>query len=99
MSPGNIVIMSIMLAMVMLFPLSFLKSGRKVRVVDAYLGGANLGQNDQFRNSLSAGKDMSMQNYYLQNIFGEAKLFKWGVILAVILVIVMLGLSLRCTTD
>ena len=42
MSQGNIIIMTIMMLMVMLFPLSFLNYGRGVKVMDAYLGGANV---------------------------------------------------------
>jgi hypothetical protein len=39
---GNLLIMTIMMAMVLLFPLSFVWYGRGVKVVDAYLGGANV---------------------------------------------------------
>src|ERR1039458_5077074 len=39
---GNTIIMTIMMAMVMLFPITFINYGRGVRVTDAYLGGANL---------------------------------------------------------
>ena len=42
MSQGNIIIMTIMMVMVMLFPLSFINYGRGVKVMDAYLGGANV---------------------------------------------------------
>jgi len=94
MSKGNIEIMSIMLALVMLFPLSFINYGKRVKVVDAYLGGANVNNNVQFRGSAGAIKNMSMNNYYLQDYFSEKRLFKFGVIITVVLVIAMLGLSL-----
>ena len=38
---GNNVILAIMMAMLMLFPVSFAKHGRTVKMVDRYLGGAN----------------------------------------------------------
>ena len=41
-SQGNLVIMSIMLGMVALFPVTFFVYQRRVRVVDAYLGGGNV---------------------------------------------------------
>src|SRR5208282_1303477 len=37
MSQGNLIIMTIMMVMIMLFPLSFINYGRGVRVTDAYL--------------------------------------------------------------
>jgi len=95
MSHGNIVIMSIMLAMVMLFPLSFINYGKRVKVVDAYLGGANINNNVQFRGSAGATKNMSMHNYYLEDYFGEKRLLKFGMVISVVLVVAMLGLSLR----
>ena len=48
MSQGNIIIMTIMMVMVMLFPLSFINYGRGVRVMDAYLGGANVHSSVRF---------------------------------------------------
>ncbi|MDD5108582.1 MAG: proton-conducting transporter membrane subunit [Candidatus Omnitrophica bacterium] len=94
MSRGNIEIMSIMLAMVLLFPLSFINYGKRVKVVDAYLGGANINSNVEFRGSAGAIKSMSMNNYYLEDYFNEKKLLKFGVIISIVLVIAMLGLSL-----
>ncbi|TAM42813.1 NADH-quinone oxidoreductase subunit L [bacterium] len=94
MSRGNVEIMSIMLAMVMLFPLSFINYGKRVKVVDAYLGGANINNNVQFRGSAGTVRSMSMYNYYLEDIFSEKKLMRSGMIIAVVLIIAMLGLSL-----
>lgn len=94
MNQGNVVIMSIMLAMVMLFPLSFINYGKRVKVVDAYLGGANINNNVEFRGSAGSVKSMSMYNYYLEYYFNEKKLLKFGVIISIVLVIAMLGLSL-----
>lgn len=94
MSPGNIVIMSIMLAMVMLFPLSFINYGKRVKVVDAYLGGANVNNNVEFRGSAGVIQSMSMYNYYLEDYFNEKKLLKFGITICIVLVIAMLGLSL-----
>lgn len=94
MSQGNIVIMSIMLAMVMLFPLSFINYGKRVKVVDAYLGGANINNNVEFRGCAGSVKGMSMYNYYLEDYFNEKQLLKFGVMISIVLVIAMLGLSL-----
>ncbi len=92
MSQGNIIIMIIMLALVSLFPLSFLNYGRHVKVVDPYLGGANTGPGNQFTGSAGAVHGMSMQNYYLAALLPEAKLIQAGVVLAGLL---LAGLLLK----
>ncbi len=93
MAHGNIVIMSIMLAMVMLFPLSFLNYGKRVKVTDAYLGGANTVTNTQFYGSLGDIKNMEMKNYYLEAYFGEKRLFGIGVFLCSLLSLILLAAS------
>ena len=92
---GNVIIMTIMMAMVLLFPLSFMNYGRGVKVVDAYLGGANVHSSVQFRSTADSVQDVAIGNYYLRNIFSEAWLSRWGVIgcaamLAVMLVVACL---------
>jgi ech hydrogenase subunit A len=89
MSQGNVVIMSIMLAMVMLFPLSFINYGKRVKVVDAYLGGANIETSTSFRGAGSSIKDMEMKNYYLEKYFGEAKLYRFGILFCSIFLVFM----------
>lgn len=85
MSEGNIILMIIMLALVSLFPLSFLNYGRNVKVVDPYLGGANTDSGIQFTDSLRGTRDMSMQNYYLSSLLPETKMMKAGVVIACLL--------------
>ncbi len=95
MGQGNVIIMIIMLALVSLFPLSFLHYGRHVKVVDPYLGGANTGQGNQFTGSAGAVHGMSMQNYYLSAMLPEAKLMLAGVVLAGLLLAgLLLGVAL-----
>ena len=80
MSQGNIIIMTIMMVMIMLFPLSFINYGRGVKVTDAYLGGANVHSSVRFLGSGNAGAGVTMNNYYLRGFFSEAWLSRWGVI-------------------
>jgi ech hydrogenase subunit A len=89
MSHGNIVIMSIMLAMVMLFPLSFINYGKRVKVVDAYLGGANIETGTRFRGAAGSIKDMAIKNYYMEKYFGEKKLYRFGILFCFIFLICM----------
>jgi ech hydrogenase subunit A len=93
-SQGNIVIMSIMLGMVALFPISFFVYGRKVRVVDAYLGGGNVDSSFLFQGAAGEVKSMQMSNYYLARVFGERRLFLVGGIVCTALIFVMFGVVL-----
>jgi ech hydrogenase subunit A len=90
---GNVIIMTIMMAMVMLFPVSFMGYGRGVKVVDAYLGGANVHSSVQFRSTADSVQDVAMGNYYLRNMFSEAWLSRWGVIGSALLLVAMLTLA------
>ena len=82
MSEGNIILMIIMLALVALFPLSFLNYGRNVKVSDPYLGGANAEDGSRFTGSLGGPRDMSMHAYYLASMLPEAKMLKAGTVIA-----------------
>ena len=86
---GNTIIMTIMMAMVMLFPITFINYGRGVRVTDAYLGGANLHSSTRFLGSASAVENVTMHNYYLRDIFSETWLSRWGVVGSAVLLAVM----------
>jgi ech hydrogenase subunit A len=80
MSHGNIIIMTIMMVMIMLFPLSFINYGRGVRVTDAYLGGANLQSSTRFLGSGNSQVEVSTNNYYLHGIVSEPWLSRSGVV-------------------
>jgi hypothetical protein len=90
---GNIVIMSIMLALMALFPTTFFVYGRRVKVVDAYLGGANADSSVKFHGAAGLEKSMAMSNYYLRRIFGEGRLLLVGVITCTALILVMIGVG------
>jgi ech hydrogenase subunit A len=100
MSQGNIIIMVIMLALVSLFPLSFLHYGRNVKVVDPYLGGANTHHNGiQFTGSAGTVHGMALRNYYLTDLLPEAKLMHAGIVFAgVLLVGILLLLADKVAT-
>lgn len=90
---GNAVIMTLMFAMVMLFPLSFFHQARKLKAVGPYLAGANVaGQQDSFRGWAGALKNMQMSNYYLQSYVPEEKLLRFANILSLVLLFGILGL-------
>ncbi len=92
-SSGNIFIMSIMLTMLCLFPLTFFRYGRGVKVVEAYMAGANTEEGVKFRSSMGEAQDMDMRNYYLSDYFGEERLMRLGVLLGIgfLVSILMIG--------
>lgn len=99
MSPGNIVIMMIMMVMIMLFPLSFINYGRGVKVMDAYLGGANVQGSVRFLGSAREVQTVVMNNYYLREVFDEKLLGRIGVVCAsVVLAVLLLAPALTGTS-
>jgi ech hydrogenase subunit A len=76
---GNVLIMSLMLVMVALFPLSFFNYSVRGKVMDAYLGGGNVGGSTRFQGSLGVVRDVQMSNYYFADILNEAQVFRAGV--------------------
>jgi ech hydrogenase subunit A len=87
MGAGDITIMTIMMAMVAIFPLSFIRYGKNVKVVDAYLGGGNTPQGASFHNSLGASQKMEMKSFYLDRYFGEKRLMVIGVLSGIALLV------------
>jgi len=88
---GNLVIMMIMMALILMFPLSFLHYGRGVKVMDAYLGGANLQSSVRFRGSAMAVEEVATNNYYLRGFFSESWLTRCGVVCCTALLLIILA--------
>jgi ech hydrogenase subunit A len=91
---SNLIVMGLMLGMVAMFPLSFFNYNRKVKVVDAYLAGANVESSDgvaRFQGSAGIIRDMSMHNYYIGQLLGEDRVFKWGFWIAVSVLLGLVG--------
>jgi ech hydrogenase subunit A len=91
---GNLVIMMIMMVMIMLFPMSFLHYGRGVKVMDAYLGGANLQSSVRFRGSAMAVEEVAINNYYLRGFFSEGWLARVGVVCCSVLLLIILATTI-----
>jgi hypothetical protein len=75
--------------MIMLFPLSFINYGRRVRVTDAYLGGANLHSSARFLGSGNSENEVTTNNYYLRGFVSEAWLSRGGVVCGTALLVLM----------
>jgi ech hydrogenase subunit A len=95
MDHGNFVIMTIMLCMVGLFPLSFINYNRKVHVMNAYLGGANSeNSGTHFTDARGAARPMTLRNYYFQDLLNEDKIFQGGVFAGLSLLVFLVGFVL-----
>ena len=89
--PGNTIIMMIMMVLVMLFPFSFLSRGRGVKLVDPYLGGANVEGSPAFTGSGGAVENMTMRNYYMGGVLSELWLSRAAVAGGVALLAAMIA--------
>jgi len=88
---GNLLIMSLMLVMVALFPLSFFNYGWRGKVMDAYLGGGNVGGSTRFQAPMGVVREVRMSNYYFADILNETQVFRTGVTIGVLLSLILLG--------
>ena len=84
---NNINIMLIMLAMLIVLPLSFksIIKNEKRRVVPVYMSGVNTGDNESIHNAFGTNM-LESSNWYLEKYFGSKRLTFWGnwIIIAVI---------------
>jgi ech hydrogenase subunit A len=92
---SNYIIMIIMVALIILLPLIdfFFQRTLKTKQGAAYMAGRNESPNRVFDASLGMKRELSLKNYYLENIFGEKLHMRIGVITATIVILVMIGVS------
>ena len=95
MTQNNLIIISIMTAMAMLLPFGFLIDWKGLRVVEPYLGGANVSNPHHFMNSHGKDQGWKVANYYLVRYFGEGRLLLPSNIIAILLTIAMLASCLK----
>lgn len=93
-SQGNMLIMTFMLALVILLPLSLLVKNKDARIVDIYMAGANTGDNLTFQGSLGQTREASLKNWYMDKYFGEKKMALIGVLTSATLIVVTFSIIL-----
>jgi len=93
-SQSNVAILMLMLVLVVLLPASLLFIKRDINYREPYLAGANIGEKEKFYGSLGLTREVTFRSFYLNNIFGEDKLFKLGVISSIVLIIIMFGVGM-----
>lgn len=93
MQSGNLKIMSIMIALIIIIPLFLmLWQYRKKRVFSSpYMAGRNVRSNVKFEGSAGMERELALKNYYLENIFGESRVFNIGVVISIAVIVLMMG--------
>ena len=88
MEQANVAIMLLMMALLLILPVSFLLFKRTARHLPAYMGGRPSTPDLQFAGSLGLTREAQTRNYYLTEYFGEAKLFRPGAAVCIVLILV-----------
>jgi ech hydrogenase subunit A len=93
---GNVIIMTIMMGLVLLFRFSMPKKGKidGERVVETYLSGLNRDQMNAYSAPLGVIKPFVQKNYYLSKYFGETNLANMGIATSWLLILLLVGSSL-----
>ncbi|HQP71138.1 MAG TPA: proton-conducting transporter membrane subunit [Methanoculleus sp.] len=88
MAQANVAIMLLMMALLLLLPISFLLFKRSAKHLPAYMGGRPATADRRFAGSLGLTREAQTRNYYLNDYFGEAKLFRPGLAVCTALIII-----------
>jgi len=88
MAQANVAIMLLMMALLLLLPISFLLFKRSAKHLPAYMGGRPATEDRRFAGSLGITREAQTRNYYLNDYFGEAKLFRPGLAVCTALIII-----------
>ncbi|WP_298665190.1 NADH-quinone oxidoreductase subunit L [uncultured Methanofollis sp.] len=83
----NVIIMVLMIALLLVLPLSYLSYRKQGRTMPAYMGGRPTTPDMKFLGSLGMEREMTTRNYYFAEYFGEAKLLKVGNPLCILLIL------------
>lgn len=87
---GDTYLMFIMLAVVLVFPLSYYIFTRKNnnREVPIYMAGLNTGDNENFIGSAGVTRKAELKNWYMEDYFGNEKFMLWSNILCTVVLCV-----------
>ncbi|HNO08790.1 MAG TPA: proton-conducting transporter membrane subunit, partial [Methanoregulaceae archaeon] len=97
-SQDNIIIMAMMLFLLMIMPFSMLLPRNGARKVPPYMGGRPASSDMKFLGSMGVTRDVTLSNYYLNDLFGESRLLMAGTALGfgliLLAMIVLVGMIL-----
>jgi len=84
---ANVGIMLLMMALLLVLPVSFFLFRRTAKRLPVYMGGRPATPDLHFAGSLGLTREVQTRNYYLTEYFGEAKLFRPGAVVCTILIL------------
>lgn len=90
---GNVIILLIMVGLMVVLPICLSFTAKNFQYKPQYLAGANTGEKEHFYGSLGVTQEITMKSFYLNAIFGEEKLFKLGVVVSILLIVIMFGVG------
>ena len=85
---ANVAIMLLMMALLLILPVSFTLFKRSARHLPAYMSGRTATPDLHFAGSLGLTREAQTRNYYLTEYFGEARLFRPGAMVCIALILV-----------
>ena len=77
-SQDNIIIMAMMLFLLMIMPFSMLLPRNGAKKVGPYMGGRPASADMKFLGSMGVTRDVTLTNYYMNDLFGESRLLMAG---------------------
>ena len=89
-SSGNMIIMVIMLAVMVLLAAMFFGKSKKEQV-PIYLAGANTGDNRTYYGSMQKEVEFTLRNWHMEKFFGEHKMNVVGDILTTAMLVIGIG--------
>lgn len=95
-SNDNIIIMMIMLIAIFVIPgVSWISARHtKYRKVDRYINGVNAGDQMNYIDSMGEKRRFFLANWYMEDIFGEKKLWNPSIIISIIFIIAIMVISI-----
>ncbi len=95
-SNDNIIIMMIMLIAIFVIPgVSWISARHtKYRKVDRYISGVNAGDQMNYIDSMGEKRRFFLANWYMEDIFGEKKLWNPSIIISIIFIIAIMVISI-----
>ncbi len=85
----NIIIMLLMLAILLVLPAALVLRQTDGKVLPQYMAGRTTTPKMEFYGTFGVNRQMSLGNYYLSGLFGEAALMRSGIIVSTVLLVIM----------
>ena len=89
----NVAIMLLMMALLLFLPITFSLLRKSAKRLPAYMGGRPATADLHFAGSLGMTREAQTRNYYLTDYFGEARLFRPGAAICIVLILVSWALA------